>query len=116
MLLLMFMQYPVDAGFGGDIFSPVGKDGDDLTGRQTLELGTSGRFQDSLAFFFVEFMGWSGPTGMGTLIFLGCPVLTPAFHCSHTQPQFLTGVFSPGTLLAGFVDQLYGFGAIQGAD
>ena len=61
-------------------------------------------------------MRWGGATSIGTLIFLGGSVLTPAFHCSHTQAQFLTSEFSSGTLLAGFVNQLYGFGAIQGAD
>ena len=85
MLLLMFMQYPVDAGFGGDIFSPVGKNGDDLAGRQTLKFGASCRFQNSLAFFFGEFVRWSEPTGVEALIFLEYSVLTPAFYCSHTQ-------------------------------
>ena len=115
-LLLMFVQYPVDARFGSDIFASIGKNGNDLAGWQALKFGASGRFQDSLAFFFGEFMRWGGSTGIGTLIFLGCSVLTPAFHCSHTQAQFFAGGFSSDTLLAGFVNQLYGFGAIQGAD
>ena len=115
-LLLMFVQYPVDARFGSDIFASIGKNGNDLAGWQALKFGASGRFQDSLAFFFGEFMRWGGSTGIGTLIFLGCSVLTPAFHCSHTQAQFFARKFQSGAFLAGFVNQLYGFGAIKGAD
>ena len=115
-LLLMFVQYPVDARFGSDIFASIGKNGNDLAGWQALKFGASGGFQDSLAFFFGEFMRRGGSTGMGPLIFLGSSILTPAFHCSHTQAQFFARRFLSGTFLAGFINQLYGFGAIQGAD
>ena len=115
-LLLMFVQYPVDARFGSDIFASVSKDGNDLAGRQTLKFGASGGFQDSLAFFFGEFVRRSCSTCMGPLIFLWGSVLTPAFNGSHTQAQFFARRFLSGTFLAGFINQLYGFGAIQGAD
>ena len=111
-----FVQNPVKTGFRGNIHPLVRQSRYDLARGKASIFGVMANRKDLVDFLFCQLVGWLRPFGCWSPIRFDLTFPGPPLICTGADTNDPAGRFKACSGFPGFIDQLYSFAAIRGAD